>query len=669
MGSDLTKAYSKDLVYPLVLLWPHGVEMHLEILAHAARVNPDFPRLADSFDKINEIWKDCTGRLLEDTDGFQDFSKVKRVKDAFFKISKDSEVRSHIAPRIKDVWGQWDWLGRFALTADIEDAIFGDDFGQGGGGQGGGALKNEVRLSLSRFLSARDSDPSHGVEIPDSMNHYPGDASGERFIHHRIARFLDHITEEMEEICRGVGYKPFDKLQESVDTAQRFFHQGLAIVDKLNDADSEIVRPYLANVEAFLEAFDQALHSFVEHPRRSCSIALAMTVLHESLGRKYQPGDALLSITDLAPVRMALARGGGDCSLWSGDGRGLLKRLLELREMNIPGKGGNEEKNGDDNRALNPFRGCHSWMVLGPRVLRNLALSAAERAIERRGFSFSENLLKAFHLPKRQDQTSESAMGELKKSFIRFFSGWTSWIVPGVIYFPWVLISFLEAYTSVQQPDLIVNRAIGYTPLVLLALLVGSLMFQAIHKPTAGAMFSFEMPASEWRGISDRVHLNLLLFPFIFRAGVGVFIAATIEFDYQLWLTHFADHWWKLASLLFGLCFLGCYQQIRSGSMKARLTAALQTLGVFTALAHVPAVVAAIFLHSAYENLKETMKHSIRRGEITVPLGQRMQDLPGPDLDIFGFKIFLYHVMFLALAGLVVGILGDSFRGRKIRGG
>lgn len=98
------------------------------------------------------------------------------------------------------------------------------------------------------------------------------------------------------------------------------------------------------------------------------------------------------------------------------------------------------------------------------------------------------------------------------------------------------------------------------------------------------------------------------------------------------------------AGLLMLLCGLGCYAQVRVGPQGARVYATAQTLGVYVALAHIPAFLAAIVLH-------ETLK--------TPPDG-RLRHLPAT----FAFGMWdysLYCVGFFALTGLVIGLVGETF--------
>jgi hypothetical protein len=101
--------------------------------------------------------------------------------------------------------------------------------------------------------------------------------------------------------------------------------------------------------------------------------------------------------------------------------------------------------------------------------------------------------------------------------------------------------------------------------------------------------------------------------------------------------------WLPVAGLLLLLCAMGCYAQVRIRSLRGRLLATLQALGVYAALAHLPAVLAAWVLHDALRGLLDE------------------GDLPAT-IPLLGFgEISLYCVLFMALTGMVIGIVGDTF--------
>jgi hypothetical protein len=192
-------------------------------------------------------------------------------------------------------------------------------------------------------------------------------------------------------------------------------------------------------------------------------------------------------------------------------------------------------------------------------------------------------------------------------------------------------------------------------PLLLLVLadlvLLGVLMAGWVKSGWRGAGGA-DGPYGWWQECHQGLTRELLLPPFLFQAGFGAALAATTEFDYQLWLCKIREVWWVVGLLLVILAALGCYTQVAGRDLGERASRAMRTLGLYVALAHLAAAPVALVLHRPLSRLDcdPGMVH------LTATVGTGLSLFP---------QVSLYVVFFLALTGLVIGVFGDTFLRRQ----
>lgn len=157
-------------------------------------------------------------------------------------------------------------------------------------------LRHTVRQALHRFFVARD-----GGEVFDAPEIDIADVGGaSRMVDHRIARYVDYIVEEIEEICLDPGQNR-DQLQERIENARHYVTEAMEVLDSVDSGGGEaqsrrkdLVVPFLANMLAFIESLDRlTAWDFAERGDASpggASLWDAIDALRRQISS--EPGDA-----------------------------------------------------------------------------------------------------------------------------------------------------------------------------------------------------------------------------------------------------------------------------------------------------------------------------------------------------------------------------------------